>query len=104
MEKIKLKVLMEKFKKQSRRTALLASDTKQSVSDTSEAIKNVTDDPHSSSSEYAADKLEHGFEAVAREADHLVVDTTKYSFWAGKKLVQNRYKQKQQKEHLVKQR
>jgi len=94
-EKMKLKAVMEKIKKRSRRAALIASDTKQSISGTSEAIQNMTDDPHASSSEYAADKLEHGFEAVAREAGHLVVDTTKYAFRTGKKAVQERHKQKQ---------
>ena len=94
-ERIKLKAVMEKIKKRSRRAALIVSDTKQSISGTSEAIQNMTDDPHASSPEYAADKLEHGFEAVAREAGHLVVDTTKYAFRTGKKAIQERHKQKQ---------
>ena len=94
-ERIKLKAIMEKIQKRSRRAALIASDTKQGIFDTSEAIQNMTDDPHSSSSEYAADKLEHGFEAVAREAGHLVVDTTQYTFRTGKKVIHERHKQKQ---------
>ena len=97
-ERIKLKVIMEKFKKRSRRGALLVSDTKQNISNSSEAIKNVTDDPHTSSSEYATDKLERGTETVAREAGHLVVDTTKYAFRTGKKVIQERRKQKQGQE------
>lgn len=97
-EKIKLKAVMEKIKKRSRRAALIASDTKQSISGTSEAIQNMTDDPHSSSSEYAADKLERGAETVAREAGHLVVDTTKYAFRTGKKVIQERHKQTQHPE------
>ena len=72
---------------------MIASDTKQGISGTSEAIQNMTDDPHSSSSEYATDKLERGTETVAREAGHLVVDTTKYAFRTGKKAIQERHKQ-----------
>ena len=94
-ERIKLKAVMEKIKKRARKAALIASDTKQSISGTSESIQNMTDDPHSSSSEYATDKLERGTETVAREAGHLVVDTTKYAFRAGKKAIQERHKQKQ---------
>ena len=97
-ENIKLKVIMEKFKKRSRRAALLVSDTKQNISNTSETIKNVTDDPHTSSFEYATDKLERGTETVTREAGHLVVDTTKYAFQTGKKVIQERRKQKQSQE------
>lgn len=97
-EKIKLKVIMEKFRKRSRQAALLVSDTKQNISNTSEAIQNVTDDPHASSSEYATDKMERGTETVSREAGHLVVDTTKYAFRAGKKAIQDRRKQKQGEE------
>ena len=92
-EKMKLKAVMEKIKRRSRKAALIVSDTKQSISDTSEAIQNVTDDPHSSSSEYATDKLERSTETVAREAGHLVVDTTKYAFRTGKKAIQERHKQ-----------
>ena len=97
-ERIKLKVIMEKFKKRSRRAALLVSDTKQNISNTSETIKNVTDDPHTSSSEYATDKLERGTETVTREAGHLAVNTTKYAFQTGKKVIQERRKQKQGQE------
>ena len=86
-EKIKLKVIMEKFRKRSRQAALLVSDTKQNISNTSETIKNVTDDPHTSSSEYATDKLERGTETVTREAGHLVVDTTKYAFQTALKTI-----------------
>lgn len=97
-EKIKLKAVMEKIKKRTRRATLLATDAKQRISDTSESIKNTTDDPHSSSSEYATDKLERGRETVAREAGHLVVDTTKYAIRTGKKVIQERRKQKQGQE------
>ena len=55
---------------------------------TKDQTQNLTDDAQNTPSEYAGDKLQGGMEEIAAEGGHIVVDTGKGVYRAGKSAIQ----------------
>lgn len=98
MNEIKRRIVLEKFLKKAHRNAKLVDEVKRNAEQTSERVQETVDDSHTSSSGYAADKLEHGLETVMVEAGHLAVVTSRAALRAGKKKVQEAYDRKKMQE------